>query len=510
MRSLPRPGLARPVLARPVLARPVLALLLTAVVLAPLGCSKPKGGAISVTVIGDTPKLVDPAVGPLPNPDAALLGSLAQGLVQFDARGQIDAGLAERWTVTDDGLSYIFRLRSGTWPSGRKIDAREVARILNRERRQASRNAIKDTIGAISEIVAMTDRVIEIRLVAPRPNLLQLLAQPEFAILRIDPDSTGEGSGPFIRRPGKPEEGLRLSRTLPGADGEQDVREEVVLTGLPAPSAVARFRSGQAQMVLGGSFSDLPVVRVGGVARGTLRFDPVVGLFALVPARQGGPLADKALRSLISRAIDRDALVAAFDIEGLTARATLLQPGLDGIGNPLAPGWMAQPAAQRRAALITEANRLLGDRKIVLTVSFPAGPGSTLLFNRLAADLAPLGIGLEAAARGMPVDLTLIDEVAPSTSPAWFVRRLHCGVVALCDAEVDTIADAARETQSPQQRAQFLSLAAQLIDRDVLIIPLTAPIRWSLVSPDLPGFAENRFARHTLSDLAIKPAREGN
>ena len=493
------------------LPRPVLALLLTAAVLAPSGCTKPKGGAITVTVIGDSPRLIDPAVGPLPPPDAALLGSVAQGLVQFDARGQIDAGLAERWTVTDDGLSYIFRLRSGTWPSGRKIDAREVARILNRERRSASRNAIKDSIGAISEIVAMTDRVLEIRLVAPRPNLLQLLAQPEFAILRIEQDSTGEGSGPFILTPGKPEEGLRLHRILPGADGDQDVREEVVLTGLPAPSAIARFRAGQAQMVLGGSFSDLPVVRAGGVARGTLRFDPVVGLFALVPARQGGPLADKALRSLISRAIDRDALVAAFDIDGLTARATLLQPGLDGIGNPLAPGWLAQPLAQRRAALITEASRLIGNRpKIVLTVSFPAGPGSTLLFNRLAADLAPLGIGLEAAARGMPVDLTLIDEVAPSTSPAWFVRRLHCGVVALCDAEVDTIADAARETQSPQQRAQFLSLAAQLIDRDVLIIPLTAPIRWSLVSPDLPGFAENRFARHTLSDLAIKPAREGN
>jgi len=131
-------------------------------------------------------------------------------------------------------------------------------------------------------------------------------------------------------------------------------------------------------------------------------------------------------------------------------------------------------------------------------------------FSRLAADLAPLGIGLEAAPRGSPVDLTLIDEVAPSTSPAWFVRRLHCGVVALCAAEVDAIADAARETQSPQQRAQFLSLAAQLIDREVLVIPLTAPIRWSLVSSDLPGFVENRFGRHTLSDLAIKPAREGN
>ena len=48
--------------------------------------------------------------------------------------------------------------------------------------RRRSRNPLKDTLGAVDEIVAMTDRVIEIRLRAPRPNLLQLLAQPEFAL----------------------------------------------------------------------------------------------------------------------------------------------------------------------------------------------------------------------------------------------------------------------------------------------------------------------------------------
>ena len=78
------------------LPRPVLALLLTAAVLAPSGCTKPKGGAITVTVIGDSPRLVDPAVGPLPLPDAALLGSVAQGLVQFDARGRQRKVVLER------------------------------------------------------------------------------------------------------------------------------------------------------------------------------------------------------------------------------------------------------------------------------------------------------------------------------------------------------------------------------------------------------------------------------
>lgn len=478
--------------------------LMMLVALAPGACHQPKVGASEVLVIGARPRLVDPAAGAPASADEALLGNVAQGLVRFDARGQIDAGLAERWNVSDDGLSYIFRLQSGNWPSGRRIDAREVARILNRQRRAASLNPLKDTVGAIDEIVAMTDRVIEIRLGAARPNLLQLLAQPEFAIVR-----EGEGSGPFTLLPGKSEDPLHLQRVTAGSDGDAELREFIDLNGLPAPSAVARFRSGEADVVLGGTFADLPVARGAKLPRGTLRFDPVVGMFALMPGRNAGPLADKALRSLIARAIDRDALVAALDVEGLAGRTTLLQPGLDGIADVAGPAWATVPLAQRRAGLVAEANSLFGKRpRPVLSVSFPAGPGATLLFSRLVADLAPLGIRLAPAAAGVAIDLRLVDEVAPSSSPAWFVRRLRCDRAAICDPAADMVMDSARATQSPQQRAQLLALAAQRIDSDQLVIPLAAPIRWSLVSPEFPGFAENRFARHTLSGLATKPARE--
>ena len=48
---------------------------------------------------------------PIGEPSRVLLQSTAQGLVRFDASGQIEPGLAERWIVIDNGMSYIFRLR---------------------------------------------------------------------------------------------------------------------------------------------------------------------------------------------------------------------------------------------------------------------------------------------------------------------------------------------------------------------------------------------------------------
>src|SRR5690242_2699975 len=122
--------------------------LLACLVLAP-GCRPRPEGAPRVVVIGSEPKLADPAAGPLSAPDAVLLQNVGQGLVRFDASGNIVSGLAERWNVSDDGMSYIFRIASTNWPDGTKISAQQVARILKRQLAARSRNDLKDALGAV-------------------------------------------------------------------------------------------------------------------------------------------------------------------------------------------------------------------------------------------------------------------------------------------------------------------------------------------------------------------------
>src|SRR4051794_27648166 len=167
-------------------------LLLPALALAPASCRQEPQGALKAVVIGAPPKLREPSLGPLSTSDAVLLENVAQGLVRFDSNGNIVPGLAERWNVSDDGLSYIFRIASTKWPDGEKVTAQQVAKLLKRQLAERSRNSLKDQLGAIEDVIAMTDRVIEIQLVAPRPSLLSLLAQPEMAVMRAN-----NGSGPF-------------------------------------------------------------------------------------------------------------------------------------------------------------------------------------------------------------------------------------------------------------------------------------------------------------------------
>ena len=460
-------------------------------------CRPQPQGALKVVVIGSEPKLRDPVLGPLAPSDSVLLQSVAQGLVSFDANGNIVPGLAERWNMSDDGLSYIFRIASLTWPDGQKVTAQQVARLLKRQLAERSGNSLKDSLGAIDDIVAMTDRVVEIQLVAPRPNLLSLLAQPEFAILR-----GSNGTGPFtaVRTGGAGGE-LRLARAVGGADDEEPEHEEVLLAGASADGAIRDFVAAKSDLVLGGTFADLPLTRRVKLARNALRFDPASGLFGLVPAKSGGVFDKPDVRNLLSQAIDRGNFVGALGVPGLDARATLLEPGLDGVPPPGTPSWFGTPLGNRLPALRAQADHLFGKTKPAIRVVLPQGSGGDFLFQALSRDWGAIGLTVERAPDAGSADFILIDEVAPSTSPAWFVRRFRCGVAPVCDPQADQLMDAARQSPVPAQRYALIVQAAGRIDDGELFIPITAPVRWSLVSNRVQNFAGNRYARHTLIDL---------
>ena len=171
--------------------------------------------------------------------------------------------------------------------------------MLKRSLRQRSNNPLKDTLGAVDDIVAMTDRVIEIRLHAPRPNLLALLAQPEFAILR-----NGRAPGRSSSRPSRAGAAqLRLTREIARPDEEVNRREEVLLDAARRRQARSRsFAAAKTDLVLGGTFTDLPYAQRVKLPRNSLRFDPASGLFGLVPVAVRRSLDDADVRRLLSQA----------------------------------------------------------------------------------------------------------------------------------------------------------------------------------------------------------------
>lgn len=471
------------------------------------GCGDGKDGAIDVAII-DTPEALF-APGTRLSPGAQhLRAATAEGLVGLDAAGEVAPGLAERWIITDDGRSYIFRLADRNWPDRSRVTAETVRQSL----RQAIRD-LKDTslgldLARVSEIRAMTDRVVEIRLATPMPDFLQLLAQPELALFRnrqAAGSMTVERVGNLaILFPVAPE-----MRGLPmQSDWKSRVRP-VRLAPLSAAAAVARFDKGEADVVLGGGIENLPLADTGPLSRGTVRLDAVMGLFGLHVRQAAGVLAEPPQRAALAMAIDRAALIAPFNIGGWAPTTRIIPGGMaDDLGT-IGERWTGLTLEQRRAEAARRIAAWRGaesGRVARVSIAMPEGPGSDLVYERLRADFAAIGVALEKSANERDADLVLVDSVARYASPFWFLNQLHCSLRrGLCSAEADErVAEAAR-TQDNAARSALLAEAEAELTAANVYIPIGGPIRWSLARGAVTGFETNRFGFHPLRPMADIP-----
>jgi oligopeptide transport system substrate-binding protein len=454
------------------------------------GCGADESGPIAASAIGGPPQLVNPNLQPLDPPSAFLTEAVAQGLVRFDASGEIEPALAQSWIVSDDSLRYTFRIRRAVWADGRPVTAQQVAARLRAALSRASRNPLKPVLGAVEAITPMTDFVLEISLRGPRPNFLQLLAQPELAILQ-----NGIGTGPYRVRSSEAG-GVRLS-PIRAEDEEADpARPDILLRGERSALAIARFAAAETALAVGGTVGDLPLARAADLPANRLVFDPVGGLFGLAFIGPAGPLADAAVRRALAMAVDRDALAAAFAVPRLAVRTSLVAPGVQELPAPAQPDWAAAPLDLRRAEAARVIAELGLEAPLRLRMAVPAGPGYRLAFAHLRRDWRMIGVEAEAVAPGAPAELVLIDQVAPTNLATWYLRHFTCDAGALCDPAADRALFEARLARTPGDRHARLAEADRILTALVPFIPLTAPVRWSLVAPRLTGFRPNAFARH--------------
>lgn len=492
------------ILSRPIF--PLFALLLSA-------CSGGSDeGPVVVSAIGGPAEITDPNRAPPDNGDRILLSAVAQGLVSFDATGQIEPALAQRWIVTDDGLSYIFRLRRSEWPNGKLVTADEVARRLRAAIARNSRNPLKVALEAIDEIVVITPEVLEIRLISPRPPLLELLAQPEMAMLLRD-----TGTGPFRVVPGKGR-AIMLS-PAPPADMDEEEKEEqtevppertVVLRGERAAMAVARFAANNADLVVGGRIGTLAIARAAEPRQRELRFDRPMGLFGIVVVENDGLLADPENRRALAMALDRDVLVEQLGVPGWGASIAILPERYRSAADPALPSWSGLDMNARRDAARSiiarwNANRESSEPVAPLRLALPDLPGSRVIFAKVAADWRQIGVQVQRVPPDADADLRMIDEVAPADSAIWYLATLACPIADACDPAVKDALEAARASPTLAERGIHLANADRAVTQTAVYIPIARPIRWSLVSQRLTGFRENPRAFHSLVHLRGVP-----
>jgi len=463
------------------------------------------GGPVEVAVIGAPESLFQQGVRLSPAAQH-LRAANFEGMVALDPAGQVVPAIAERWIVTEDGLSYIFRLRDSTWPDGEEITAADARRLLREGIARLKGTSLGLDLAKVRDIRAMTGRVVEVRLTAPMPDFLRVLAQPELGFVK-----SGSGAGPMTMSRDENTQTVRLSALPPETRGQparedwQEVARPLSVRAVSARAAVEAFSRGEIDLVLGGSMVDFPLAEVGPLSRGTIQVDPAQGLFGLVFRSEEGLLADPARREALSMALDRSALIQPFGLSGWRASTWIASPDLYTDQPYPNDRWDGSSLDDRRQVALARISawRVQSGQEPVVRVGLPRGPGSDLLLRQLSAAWARIGVSVTRVEPGEGADLELRDTLARYNSPRWYLNQFNCTLKAgLCSPEADALVRQSLTERDAAERERLLIEAhAALSARDVFI-PFGAPVRWSLVRGSIRNYLANQWGVHPLFPLS--------
>ncbi len=478
------------------------ALFLICASLATSACSKTiDNSRLRVDMIENDSNPLAIAAVPLSIGSAHLRLATAQGLVAFDNEGRVSPGLAARWIVTEDGLSYIFRLQKTKWANGSEVTSNDVSTAINERIAQLRQSRLGSEISLIDRVVSMTGKVVEIRLKSPMPNLLELLAQPEFGIVQ-----QGYGTGPMrAKRVGSD---LVLHALGQDTRGRQILLENTIkLQKSDAPRALAMFRNGKSDLIVGGKYQDFPFVNAAHISDGSVQFDPVPGLFGLRFERAGPFLSKAENREAITMAIDRPKLLTAMEQVIWHEAVTLVPESMVNRGKVDRPGWASLRIDDRKiqSRLAIEKWKSANGPIRPLQIAMPAGPGSKILFTLIRSDLRTIGLDAILAAGSGEADLRLIDRVADLSEPGWYLRQLSCKISPICSAKADALVLEAEQSGDKAVRMKLLADAETQLQAARNFVPIASPLRWALVREKLLGYSPNPRAWHPLQNLGKAP-----
>lgn len=367
------------------------------------------------------PPHLDPTAGAAAAIGEVTYANVFEGLTRIDRDGKVKPALASSWEISEDGKTYVFRLRSGvTFHDGTTFSASDVKFSLERARGEGSVNPQKGLFEPIDKIETSDPTTVTITLKRPTGAFLFNLGWPAAIIVSAKSAETNKtnpiGTGPF-----------RFSNWTKGASvelvrnenywGRKVALEKVLFRVIADPSAAyASLMAGDVD-----AYPIYPAPENLDQFRADKRFTVVVGNTegkTILAINNGkAPFNDLKVRQALAYAVDRNAVITG---------------AMYGIGRPIGshfsptdPGYVdltAQYAYDpyKAKALLREAG--VNDLKLRLVLPPPeyARRGGEIIAQQLKA----IGIAVEIVPvewaqwlsdvfKAKNYDLTIISHVEP-------------------------------------------------------------------------------------------------
>jgi oligopeptide transport system substrate-binding protein len=472
--------------------------------------------------------------------EQCIVSALFEGLVTEDPHDLHPVpGVAERWEISPDGLTYTFHLRADArWSNGDPVTAHDFTAsfrrilspslaadnatlfnlVLNAEAFNQGRLADYAQVG----FAAPDDRTLRITLAHPTPYFLALLAQmpwlpvplrviKEFGAVDQRGNSWTQpgrlvSNGPFVLKTWKPNEVIIVEKSPIYWDAARVRLHAIHFHPIDSQDAEERaFRTGQLHVTY-----TLPADKIDAYRRAApqlLRCDPYFNTYFFRLNVRRPPLDNEQVRRALGLAVDRQAIVEHVLHGGQQPAKSLTPPGLVDYTPP------AGVATNFAAA-----------RQLLAAAGYPGGhgvPPMELLYNnsenhRLLAEAVQemwrrelgvqvrlvnqeLKVVLEARRTGQ-YQILLSDWVGdyPDASTFLDVWRGDSGNnhTGWASADYDALLRAAAYTGDPAGRAELLRRAESLLLAAMPVVPLYFNTHVFLLSSSVHGWHSTVLDHH--------------
>ena len=268
------------------------------------------------------------------NSAGAIMYDLFEGLVTRTPDGAIVPGIAESWSISEDGTVYTFQLNpKAKWSDGKTITAEDFVysykRILDPKSGTRGASALFPVLNAwpisLGEkpvdalgVTAISPATLEITLDGPAPYFISLLASysnapvPQHVIEKYDRKWTQPGnmvtSGAYVLKKVVTNTYYQMEKNPHYYGADKVTIDEVIYYPIPSPTtSLKRYLAGELDVIL-----NIPSNQYENLRKDRpdeFRLARGIGLGYLAINNTRPPFSDLRVRKALSLSIDRDAIV---------------------------------------------------------------------------------------------------------------------------------------------------------------------------------------------------------
>ena len=405
-----------------------------------------------------------------------LIGNVYEALVSRNSNNEVEPGLAKSWTISNDGLTYTFKLNEHmNFSNGDTLDATDVAWSINQLKAKQYYNS--DQVENLKQASAPDATTVKLTLSRPDANMLWYLSGRPGLVFdkdaRYDAKTTAVGSGPYVVKSFDSSSKLVLQANPKYWGGAHKARTTTVTVRfLPDDNAALNaLTSGDVQVLSPVNANMTGKLKSSG--KYTVKATEGSDKFVLAFNCTGAKTADKRVRQAIRYAINHKEIIASRG--GVDAALGGPIPSVDPGYEDLTGLYPYNPA---KAKSLMQQAGYSTNHPLKLTLTYANVYGSEL-GEQLRSQLSHIGIDLNVNTVEFSTwlqdvhtngdyDLSLVDHAESHDFYKWTQPDYYYHYD---NAQVQALYAKALAATDEQDSAQYLKQAARIVSED-------APADW--------------------------------